>query len=145
MKIVKIVLTASALLMMVGCASNTTRYPKYNYINKIDSEAKIVGNHKIEIVGPVTWGTEKACSVVDFVSTATSQQNSIHDVINIRADETKTSKAGGGFDYACKYWGLAVRYVPVEDSTPAAPAVKGKLTFTVNEAEVAPAAEPVTE
>ncbi len=134
MKIVKLLLALSVAMILGGCAmGNTSKYPKYNYMNKMDSEAKIVGGHSVEIIGAVTWKTEKACSVLDFVTNVTTKEgNKAHDVINIRADETKKTTNTGKVEYTCKYWGLAVRYVPVAEA-PEKSMVKGKLEFSANE------------
>lgn len=141
MKIVKLLLALSVVVMLSGCAmSNTSKYPKYSYMYKLDNSANVVGGHTVDIIGPVTWKTEKQCSVLDFVTYATTKENNkAHDVINIRADETKKSTPSGSYEYTCKYWGLAVRYVPAAESPK--PAVKGKLSFTVNDAEVSTVAD----
>lgn len=167
MKSVKIFGCLFAVMMFAGCAQTRTDVEtKLGYVEKLDNQASIAGSHKIEIVRTVSWMSRSACSVLDFVTVVTGQDPSIHDVINIRADEGKTSVDDGEVTgYSCKYWGLAVRYIPIEPTncaasasivedqeTPAAVQVPAQSEYTVPAAAPAapapapaPAAAPVQQ
>lgn len=109
---------ASALLLAACAQTHTDVQSKYGYVDKIENHAEIVGGHRVEIVKTVTWMSRTSCSILDFVAVVTSQDPTIHDVLNIRADEMNTSSDDGEtLGSSCKYWGLAVRYVPVLPET----------------------------
>lgn len=107
-----------ATLLLSGCAETRPEAStKIGYVEKLDNQAIIAGSHRIEIVKAVSWATHASCSVLDFVTHVTSLDSEIHDVINIRAEEGRSSSMmGGTSEVSCKYWGLAIRYVPVVDS-----------------------------
>jgi len=112
MKYFKLLTCVSAMFLLAACAQTRTDLEtRVGYVEKLNVAE---GTHRPEIVRTVTWISRSACSVLDFVSIVTSQDTTIHDVINIRADEGKTSSDDGQvMGYSCKYWGIAVRYVPV--------------------------------
>lgn len=142
----KFLTCVSAAFMLAACAQTRTDVEsKMGYVEKLNNQATIAGSHRIEIVRTVSWMSRSACSVLDFVTVVTAQDPTIHDVINIRADEGKTSSDDGEvMGYSCKYWGLAVRYVPMELPSVSAPVVQQPVAAPVYQVpEVsAPVEEP---
>ena len=119
----KIVLATISAVLLAGCATSTTKVNKgviSGYSDKMANEARIVGDLRVEIVKTVTHQTDRPCSTLEFVKHVIDQDKSIHDVLNIRSEETykyAPSEQSGmqqRFVLGCDYIGLAVRYVPVE-------------------------------
>ena len=118
----KIVLATISAVLLAGCATSTTKVNKgviSGYSDKMANEARIVGDLRVEIVKTVTHQTDRPCSTLEFVKHVIDQDKSIHDVLNIRSEESykNTTSEGGAQQRSvlgCDYIGLAVRYVPVE-------------------------------
>jgi hypothetical protein len=108
----------AAVALLAGCATTQTDvHTEVGYVDKITNNVEFVGSYQTEIVKTVTWASKSKCSVFDFVTTITSRDTSIHDIMNIRAEETTQKESDGKVtDVLCRYWGIAVRYTPVVKS-----------------------------
>ena len=123
----KLILLAVSAVFLAGCAHSTGKVNKQvisGYSDKMPNEARVVGDLKVEIVKTVTLETDKPCSTLEFVKQVVKHDRTIHDVLNIRSEETYK------YEYAtdnstkqhrvvlgCDYVGLGVRYV-ADDSKP---------------------------
>ena len=123
----KLILLAGSAVFLAGCAHSTGKVNKQvisGYSDKMPNEARVVGDLKVEIVKTVTLETDKPCSTLEFVKQVVKHDRTIHDVLNIRSEET--SKYAYATDNStkqqrvvlgCDYVGLGVRYV-ADDSKP---------------------------
>lgn len=126
----KILLLAISAVFVAGCAhstGNVNRAVISGYSDKMANEARVVGNLKVEIVRTITHSTNQPCSTLDFVKYVVEKDKNIHDVLNIRSEETykyeytsDNSTQQQRVVLGCDYVGLGVRYVPIENgaSTP---------------------------
>ena len=89
-----------------------------DYSDKIPNESKIVGTYQMEIVKAYFWKDSKACSNQAFFKHVLSQDSTIQDIINIRAEQKAEFETAYGVrqitSSECRYTGIAVRYTPVQ-------------------------------
>lgn len=107
---------AAAAVSFVGCA-RTAPSTLSDYNDKAKFKPVIGGPFRMEIIKAVSYkvnGSLQACANVDFVSNVIATIPTAHDVIQIRADQTMRSVAAS-VTYDCRYSGIAVRYVPVDN------------------------------
>lgn len=116
MKLLNLAVVTAAALYFSACAGmvqqsseSTTYSVKYGYAEKQKGQLDMFGATSYEVVKPVTWSEKRPCSVVNFVAEVTADGSTLHDVINIRAEQTNKTK-DGNTTYSCRYWGLGVRY-----------------------------------
>lgn len=104
-------LVAAATLILNGCALvRTTNVEKINDIShKESTEIHAYGGEHTVILGSGFFKQEGACSEVDFLRFITGKYPEAQDVIRVRMEHHKDTKAGKVTEY-CKYSGIAIAY-----------------------------------
>lgn len=108
---------AAAAVSFVGCAA-TKSSTVSDYNDKAKFKPVIGGPYRMEFIKGISYkvdGSLKQCSNAEFVAYALAAYPTAHDVIQIRADQHAHIVGSAGTTYDCRYSGIAVRYVPVDN------------------------------